>query len=96
MILSNLAIHEALDDKRLILTPEPYPRTMGHDDTYCPYNNNAVDLRLDPMLRRPIGGKFTYDLMEDGPISDMIAAHSEEFMLTDKQPYRLGGVNILP
>src|SRR3990172_1454424 len=92
MILSNLAIHKALDDKsdkRLILTPEPQPRTTGHSDTYCPYNNNAVDLRLDPMLLRPSGGKFTYDLMEDGPISAMIAAHSEEYSLTDKQPYRL-------
>ncbi len=47
MILSNVEIHRALDEKRLIISPEPGPRrptTNAADD--CPYQTSSVDLRL--------------------------------------------------
>ena len=46
MILSNIRIHEALDQKRLVLDPEPAPRTKVDSGAECPYQTSAVDLRL--------------------------------------------------
>ena len=46
MILSNLELHRALDEGRLILDPEPVPRMPGNDGADCPYQTSAVDLRL--------------------------------------------------
>jgi hypothetical protein len=36
MILSNVAIYEALDNQRILLTPEPLPRYLepGQDSPY--------------------------------------------------------------
>jgi len=45
MILSNVELHRALDDGRLVIDPEPAPRTPGESDE-CPYQTTAVDLRL--------------------------------------------------
>jgi len=52
VILSNVEIHRALDDKRLIIDPEPAPRfpARGVD---CPYNTTSVDLRLGGELLVP-------------------------------------------
>jgi len=52
VILSNVEIHRALDDKRLIIDPEPAPRfpASGVD---CPYNTTSVDLRLGGELLIP-------------------------------------------
>ena len=47
MILSNSAIFAALDEKRLVIDPEPAPRNpVGDPDTDWPYGTSAVDLRL--------------------------------------------------
>lgn len=45
MILSNVAIHRALDERRLIIEPQPAPR-FPSDGVACPYQTTAVDLRL--------------------------------------------------
>jgi deoxycytidine triphosphate deaminase len=45
MILSNSAIFAALDDKRLIIEPEPTPRDPA-GAMECPFSTTAVDLRL--------------------------------------------------
>ncbi len=52
MILCNRGIHKAIDEKRLIIDPEPWPRlpTMGQE---CPYNTHSVDLRLGSPLTIP-------------------------------------------
>lgn len=89
MILSNLEIQKALDEGRLILDPEPQPRTPEHGSTYCPYNGHSLDLRLYNQVKRPIGGPFNYDLMESGSLPNLIAAHSEDYTLTERQPYQL-------
>jgi deoxycytidine triphosphate deaminase len=46
MILSNLEIQLALDERRLVLDPEPAPRRPGARGSNCPYQTTAVDLRL--------------------------------------------------
>ena len=44
MILSNVEIHKALDEGRLIIKPEPSPRSPAEGKN-CPYATTAVDLR---------------------------------------------------
>lgn len=46
MILSNISIHKALDDKSLRIEPEPRPRVKSDDGSKCPYQTSAVDLKL--------------------------------------------------
>ena len=53
MILSDTSIHQALDEGRLILDPEPLPRTGELDNPERPYGRSSVDLRLGPRLRIP-------------------------------------------
>lgn len=89
MILSNGAIFQALDEGRLVLRPEPFPRTPQHDGVSCPYDTNAVDLRLGDTLRVPSGGPFSIDLMQHGSLIDFIGANSREIKLTQDQPYPL-------
>lgn len=49
MILSNVEIQKALDEKRLVITPEPMPRQpTGNPNDDCPYQTSSVDLRLGP------------------------------------------------
>ncbi len=66
MILSNRAIQRALDERRLIIDPEPFPRQASVDEPNCPYNTTAVDLRLGPRLAIPEAGSFTYDPSQGG------------------------------
>lgn len=89
MILSNEAIFKALDEGRLVLRPEPAPRTPQHDSTSCPYNNNAVDLQLGEIIRVPNKGPFTIDLMQPGSLAEFIEANSQEHRLTAERPYPL-------
>ena len=53
MILSNTAIHEALDDGRLIIEPEPLPRFSVLDGASSPYQTTSVDLTLSAFLQVP-------------------------------------------
>lgn len=47
MILSNVEIHRAIDEKRLLIEPEPLPRKpSGAAGEDCPYQTTSVDLRL--------------------------------------------------
>lgn len=46
MILSNREIHRAIDERRLIISPEPRPRLPEAGRIDCPYQTSAVDLRL--------------------------------------------------
>jgi dCTP deaminase len=64
MILSNIEIQKAIDEGRLIITPDPQPRSPEYSD--CPYNTTAVDLRLSPALSIPKPGPYTYDLRKPG------------------------------
>ncbi len=88
MILSNLEIQNALDEGRLVIDPEPLPRSPEHGK-YCPYDTTAVDLRLHNEIVIPESGTFAYDLTEPGSISDHIRKNSRKLTLTNEQPYKL-------
>jgi len=49
MILSNIEIQRALDDRRLIIDPLPSPLKFG-DGTKSPFQTSAVDLRLGDLF----------------------------------------------
>ncbi|MEX2176204.1 MAG: dCTP deaminase [Pirellulaceae bacterium] len=89
MILSNVEIHDAIDKKRLIIKPEPSPRTMGVAGGHCPYNTHSVDLRLSPEIVIPTTGKFSYDMVQAGNLAQLIKAHSQTLKLTADQPFIL-------
>ncbi len=65
MILSNVAIYEALDSGRIILAPEPTPRCLesGQDS---PYDTHSVDVHLGKHLSIPRTGPYTFDLHRAG------------------------------
>ena len=88
MILSNIEIQRALDEGRLVIGPEPQPR-RPEAGGYCPYDTHAVDLRLYHEITVPQGGPQHYDVMEPGTLSEVIAGHSQKYVLTDSEPYPL-------
>ncbi len=78
MILSNVAIYEALDLERIVLTPEPSPRYLevGQDS---PYDTHSVDVRLVRFLSAPQKGAYNFDLArlgEPGALTQTLAANS--------------------
>jgi dCTP deaminase len=89
VILSNLEIQKAIDDKRLIIEPEPIPRKLTPGTPYCPYNSTSVDLRLHNEISVPKPGTFAYDLTEPGAISEHIAKNSDKIVLRRDLPYKL-------
>ena len=66
MVLSNVEIHKALDDGRLVIDPEPTPRTPTSGNPDCPYDTTSVDLRLGSTLSIPNSGPYAYDLRNPG------------------------------
>ena len=57
MILSNVEIQKAINESRLIISPEPQPRD---------YDTTAVNLHLGTGLAIPKEGSFNYDLTKPG------------------------------
>jgi dCTP deaminase len=81
MILSNIKLQEALDQRRLVIDPEPAPREQGPDDPseYCPYDTHAVDLSLGSEIVIPISGTYAYDLNQtEVKLSDFITRNSKK------------------
>ncbi len=89
MLLSNLEIHKALDTGRLVIEPEPLPRTKEIGVKYCPYDTHTVDLRLGNELTIPKPGAFAYDFLAQGNIAELIAQSSKKHTLTEDRPFRL-------
>lgn len=89
MILSNIEIHKALDDGRLVIEPEPKPRYKEVGVKYCPYDTHTIDLKLGDEITIPKGGAYAYDFMASGKVADLIAQNSEKRTLIPDQPYRL-------
>jgi dCTP deaminase len=89
MILSNVEIHRALDERRLILDPEPAPRMPGPDGADCPYQTSAVDLRL--------GSEISYfksflplDInLRRGGFARLFGPNSAQQTITEEQPFVL-------
>ena len=83
MLLSNLEIHKALDEKRLIIDPEPLPRVKGLRDKYCPYDSHTVDLKLGNEIKIPKLEAATIDFSAPGSIANLIAQNSEQQILEE-------------
>ena len=81
MILSNIEIQKAIDDGRLIITPDPQPRSPEYPD--CPYNTTAVDLHLADALAVPQPGPYTFDLRRKG-IAGFLAQNSKKITIPEE------------
>lgn len=88
MILSNLEIQRALDDRRLIIEPQPQPK-RPEIGKYCPYDTHSVDLRLHSEITVPQSGAFVYDLTQSGSLAELISKYSEKRILMKNQPFHL-------
>ena len=90
MILSNSAIFAALDEKRLIIDPEPAPRNPADDpDADWPYGTSAIDLRLgDEISWFNDGLAINLDLRR-GKFANLFGPNSSSRNITPDQPYSL-------
>lgn len=88
MILSNLEIHKAIDDGRLVIAPEPSPRipSPGVD---CPYQTSAVDLRLSNEVSYFREGLPLDINLRRGGFASLFGTNSETQTITDDQPFVL-------
>jgi dCTP deaminase len=89
MILSNLEIHRALEEGRLVIKPEPLPRKKEIGVKYCPYDTHSVDLKLGNEITVPKSSTYAYDFLAPGNIAELIAENSEKHTLIKDQPFRL-------
>jgi dCTP deaminase len=89
MILSNVEIHRALDEGRLILDPEPKPRTAkaGAD---CPYQTSAVDLHLGNEISFFKEGMPIDVNLGQGGFANLFGPNSSRQTITADQPFVLG------
>lgn len=77
MILSNVQIHRALDEGRLVIDPEPLPR-LPQVGVHCLYDTHTVDLTLGDTIEVPVGNlPLTIDLTEAGSVVDLIRRASD-------------------
>lgn len=67
MILSNTEIYRALDDGRIVLKPEPAPRTSTGVSN-SPFNSSSVDLTLEAVVSLPRDG---LSIMLDPAVGNM-------------------------
>jgi hypothetical protein len=91
MILSNVEVHRALDSGRLIISPEPRPRTPDPTDPagYCPYDTHSVDLTLGHEIVIPLSGTYAFDLMQAEPLSLFLTRNSRRVRLDEGACYIL-------
>ena len=88
MILSNVAIQQALDDGSLVIEPEPTPRTPTDSDD-CAYQTSAVDLRLgNEVSYFNEGLPLNIDLRRGG-FAKLFGPNSNTYKLREQQPYVL-------
>ncbi len=88
MILSSAKLHEALDQGRLVISPQPSPRIPTVGSTYCPFDTHSVDLTLSPEISIPESGSFSYDLMEPG-LAAFISKNSKKHTIEPQAPFKL-------
>lgn len=88
MILCNRELHEALDDGRLIIRPEPSPR-LPTEGIECPYGTHAVDLTLADEISIPKPGLFVLDLTRRGSLAEFLVQHSDRKKIDADQGYIL-------
>ena len=90
MILSNSALCAALDEQRLVIDPEPWPRDPADDpEAEWPYGTSSVDLRLGDEVS---WFKEALDLNVDlrrGKFTNLFEPSSSSRKITEEQPYVL-------
>src|SRR3954466_4618458 len=89
MILSNVSIHEALDNRWLKIDPEPAPRLKIEGGPKCPYQTSAVDLRLGSEIAYFREGIPAQIDLRKGDFYAMFGPLSETRQLTEEQPFVL-------
>jgi len=89
MLLSNVAIHKALDEGRLSINPEPLPRKPAVGK-HCPYDTHSVDLQLAAELVIPdLDIPYAYDLSQRKGLSRFLARNSRKETISKDKPYKL-------
>lgn len=88
MILSNVAIHKAIDDGRLAVKPEPLPR-LPAEGASCPYQTSSVDLRLGDEISYFKDGLALDINLNQGSFAKLFGANCETRKLTADSPYVL-------
>lgn len=90
MILSNSAIFTALDEKRLVIDPEPAPRNPADDpDVDWPYGTSAIDLRLGDEVSWFNDGLAVNIDLRRGKFASLFGPNSSSRKITEDQPYSL-------
>lgn len=90
MILSNSAIFAALDEKRLVIDPEPKPRNPADDpDADWPYGTSAIDLRLGDEVSWFNDGLAVNIDLRRGKFAKLFGSNSSSRKITEDQPYSL-------
>ncbi len=90
MILSNLSLQKALDNKWLVIEPEPRPRQkIDASDGNCPYQTSAVDLRLGNEIAWFKEGLPVNIDLRRGSFADLFGPNSVSRTITDDQPFSL-------
>lgn len=88
MILSNIEIHRAIDEGRVVFNPEPLPR-LPDGTAECPYQTSAVDLRLGNEISYFKEG-LPFDInLRQGPFARLFGPNSITQTITDEQPFVL-------
>ena len=87
MILCNVELHKAIDDKRLIIEPEPLPPLQSRDQE-CPYGTHSVDLRLGSLIRIPHKASYNFDLSLPG-FAAFLEKNSDKILIESHRPFLL-------
>ncbi|RPI60441.1 MAG: hypothetical protein EHM48_07230, partial [Planctomycetaceae bacterium] len=90
MILSNAEIHKALDNKWLIIEPEPSPREL-QQGRECPYQTSSVDLTLGnevSYFRQLDKPPVNIDLRK-GKFADLFLPYATTCTISEEQPFIL-------
>jgi hypothetical protein len=82
-------VDQAEDEKRLLIDPEPSPRSLTISDSHTPFDTHSVDLKLGDEIVVSQQGQITYDLTKPGKIADTIQQHSRTFTISQNQPFCL-------
>lgn len=89
MILSNVAIQEALATGRLIIEPKPAPDRPTPGAPPCPYQTTSIDLHLGEEITYFRAGLPLNIDLRLGKFSDLFGPNSETCCLTQEQPFAL-------
>ncbi|HSG70805.1 MAG TPA: dCTP deaminase [Planctomycetaceae bacterium] len=88
MILSNTELQRALDERRLIIDPEPTPR-FPESGRECPFQTTAVDLRLGNEISYFREGLPLDINLGRGGFANLFGTNSITQTLTQEQPFVL-------